>query len=84
VSTPRTAAAPPSSSHLSLISWARSLDPLAMSCSGAAGRGAWRFGRIGVLQEDEGGARLCLEVVAALGKLQIESTVFTWRYRGVK
>jgi hypothetical protein len=60
VSTPRTAAAPPSSSHLSLISWAPSLDPLAASCSGAAGRGAGRFGRIGVLQEVEGGAWLCL------------------------
>jgi hypothetical protein len=60
VSTPWTAAAPPSSSHLYLISWAPSLDPLATSCSGAVGRGAGRFGRIGVLQEDEGGARLCL------------------------
>jgi hypothetical protein len=60
VFTSRMAAAPPSSSHPSLISWAPSLDPLATSCSGAAGRGAGRFGWIGVLQEDEGGVRLYL------------------------
>jgi hypothetical protein len=60
VSTPRMVVAPPSSSHPSLISWAPSLDPLTTSCSGAVGRGAGRFGRIGVLQEDEGGAWFCL------------------------
>jgi hypothetical protein len=31
-----------------------------MSCSGAPGRGAGRLGWIGVLQKDEGGARLYL------------------------
>jgi hypothetical protein len=46
---PRTTAAPPSSSHPSPISWAPFLDPLAMSCSGAAGKGAGRFGWIGIL-----------------------------------
>jgi hypothetical protein len=56
VSTPRLAAALPSSSHPSPISWAPSLDPLATSCSGAAGRGVGKFGRVRVLQEDEGGS----------------------------
>jgi hypothetical protein len=60
VSTPRMAAARPSSSRPSLISWAPSLDPLATSCSGAAGRGAGRLGWIGVLQKDEGRVRLYL------------------------
>jgi hypothetical protein len=54
------AAAPPSSSHPSQISWAPFLDPLATSCSGAAGKGAGRFGWIGALQEGEGGVRLYL------------------------
>jgi hypothetical protein len=31
-----------------------------MSCSGAVGKGAGRFGWIGVLQEGEGGVRLYL------------------------
>jgi hypothetical protein len=84
VSTLWSAAAPPSSSLLSLISWAPSLDPLATSCSGAAGRGAGRSGGLGFLREDEGGARLYLGILAALGKLQIGSTVFTQCYRGVK
>jgi hypothetical protein len=60
VSTPRMAAAPLSSSHPSPIFWAPSLDPLATSCSEAAGRGAGRLGLTGVLQKDEGGARLYL------------------------
>jgi hypothetical protein len=55
VSTLRSAAAPPSSSLLSLISWVPSLDPLATSCSRAAGRGAGRSGGLGLLWEDEGG-----------------------------
>jgi hypothetical protein len=84
VSTPRMAAAPPSSSHPSLISWAPSLGPLTTSCSGAARRGAGRFGWIGVLQEDEGGVRLYLGDLAVLGELQIGSTVFTQRCRGIK
>jgi hypothetical protein len=84
VSTLRSAAAPPSSSLLSLISWAPSLEPLATSCSGAAGRGAGRSGGLGFLWENEGGARLYLGILAALGRLQIESTVFTRSYRGVK
>jgi hypothetical protein len=78
------AAALLSSSHLSPIYWAPSLDPLAMSCLGVAGRGAGRSGRIRVLQEDEGGARFYLGILVALGKLQIGSTVFTQGYRGVK
>jgi hypothetical protein len=48
VSTLRSAAVPPSSSLPSLISWAPSLDPLATSCSGAAGRGAGRSEGIGI------------------------------------
>jgi hypothetical protein len=84
VSTLRSAAAPPSSSLLSLISWAPSLDPFATSCLGAAGRGAGRSGGLGFLRKDEGGARLYLGILVALGKLQIGSTVFTWSYRGVK
>jgi hypothetical protein len=59
VSTPRTAAAPPSS-HPSPIFWVPSLDPLTTSCPGVAGRGAGRLGWIGVLQKDEGRARLYL------------------------
>jgi hypothetical protein len=65
VSTPRLAAAPPSSSHSSPISLAPSLDPLTTSCSGAAGRGAGRFGRVGSLQEDEGGSLFCLGDLAS-------------------
>jgi hypothetical protein len=83
VSTLRSAAAPPSS-LLSLISWAPSLEPLATSCSGDAGREAGRSGGLGFLWEDEGGARLYLGILAAIGRLQIESTFFTWSYRGVK
>jgi hypothetical protein len=59
VSTLQMVAAPPSSSsYLSSISWMPSLDPLELL--GAAGRGAGRFGRIGFLQGDEGGAWFCL------------------------
>jgi hypothetical protein len=64
VSTLRSAAVPPSSSLLSLIFWAPSLEPLAMSCSRAAGRGAGRSGGLGFLWEDEGGARLYLGMLA--------------------
>jgi hypothetical protein len=65
VSNPRLAAALPSSSHPSPISWAPSLDPLATSCSGAAGRGAGKFGRVRVLQEDEGGSLFCFGDLAS-------------------
>jgi hypothetical protein len=44
VSTLRSAAAPPSSSLLSLISWAPSLDLLATSCSGLRGEGRGDLG----------------------------------------
>jgi hypothetical protein len=60
VSTLQTVTAPLSSSHPSQISWAPFSDPLTTSCSGAAGKGAGRFGWIGVLQEGEGGVRLYL------------------------
>jgi hypothetical protein len=45
---------------------------------------AGRSGGLGFLWEDEGGARLYLEILATLGRLQIESTVFTRSYCGVK
>jgi hypothetical protein len=69
VSTPLLAAAPPSSSHPSPIFWAPSLDPLTTSCSGAAGRGAGRFGRVGALQEDEGGSLFSLGDLASFWQI---------------
>jgi hypothetical protein len=48
VSTLRSVAAPPSSYLPSLISLAPSLDQLAKSCSGAAGRGVGRSVGIGI------------------------------------
>jgi hypothetical protein len=60
VSTLRSAAAPPSFSLLSLISWAPSRDPLARVARGLRGRGAGKSGRLGFPWEDEGGARLYL------------------------
>jgi hypothetical protein len=75
VSTLRLAAASPSSSHPSLISWAPSLDPLATSCSGATGRGAERLG------EDWGSSKgrrqIAVLLGGFLGGLQIGSTDFT-------
>jgi hypothetical protein len=60
VSTLQMAAAPPSSSRPSPISWTPFPDPLATSCSGAAGKGVRGFGWIGVLYEGEGGVWLYL------------------------
>jgi hypothetical protein len=84
VSTPRTAAVPPSSSHPSLISWAPSLDPLTTSCSRAAGRGRGDLGGLGFSKRMKVECGSIWGILAVLGRLHIESTVFTRRYRGVK
>jgi hypothetical protein len=46
---------------------------------GLRGEGWEDLGGLGFLREDDGGARLYLGIFAALGKLQIGSTVFTWQ-----
>jgi hypothetical protein len=45
-----------------------------MSYSGAAEKGAGRFGWIGVLQEGEGGVRLCL------GDLESSWRIADWKH----
>jgi hypothetical protein len=78
------AAPPPSSSYPSSISWTPSLDPLATSCSGLRGEGRGDLGGLGFFKGMKVERGSVWGIFAALGKLQIGSTIFTQCYRGVK